>query len=219
MNVTEALSEQGRRPTGALGWLTALTMPLLFRSLYRQVADHLDLRPDDDVLDVGCGSGDFLKRYAAHTRRIAGADHSEIEIRLARRRNRRRIAAGTAEFVHADAAHLPWGDDRFSAVTCNCVQCFVEPERALREMFRVLRPGGRAVLVMQGRGEQPGARDRWGMPLWSEAEVRRMTSDAGFFPVTLDADGDNWLVTTGKPRHSADAPDRPVGGTLTRHSG
>jgi SAM-dependent methyltransferase len=199
MNVTEALSEQGQKPTGTLGWVTALTMPLIFRSLYRKVAVRLDLTADDDVLDVGCGSGDFLKHFAAHTRRVAGVDHSSIEIALARRRLGRRIAAGTAEIVEADAVALPWPDNSFTAVTCNCVQCFADPQHALHEMCRVLRPGGRAVLVMQGRGSKAGERDRWGMPLWTESEVRRMMTGVGFAPVRVDADGDSWFVEAGKP--------------------
>jgi ubiquinone/menaquinone biosynthesis C-methylase UbiE len=199
MNVTETLSEQGRRPTGALGWITALTMPLMFTSLYRKVAARLHVTSDDDVLDVGCGSGDFLRRHAAHARRVAGADHSTIEITLARRRNRRRVAEGTAEFLQADATALPWPDDSFTAVTCNCVQCFDDPQRSLQEMRRVLRPGGRAVLVMQGRAERAGQRDRWGMPLWTKAEVEQMAADAGFSPVEVTADGDLWFVAAGKP--------------------
>jgi ubiquinone/menaquinone biosynthesis C-methylase UbiE len=199
MNVIETLSEQGRKPTGTLGWVTAITMPLIFRSLYRKVASRLDLRSDDDVLDVGCGSGDFLRRHASHSRRIAGADHSAIEIRLARWRNRRRVDAGTAEFVEADATALPWPDSTFSAVTCNCVQCFADPQLSLREMCRVLRPGGRAVLVMQGRGARAGDRDKFGMPLWTEAEVTQMTAAAGFSFVNVSADGDLWLVDAAKP--------------------
>ncbi len=199
MNLTEALSEQGRKPTGALGWATAWTMSWIFRSLYRKVAARLNLAADDEVLDVGCGAGDFLRLHAAQARRVAGADHSVVEIRLARWRNRRRIAAGTAEFVQADASALPWPDNSFTAVTCNCVQCFAEPPRSLQEMHRVLRPGGRAVLVMQGRGSRVGERDRWGMPLWTDAEVRQMTAAAGFRPVTVTAEDDLWFVEAGKP--------------------
>ncbi len=211
MNITQTLSEPGRKPTGPLGWVIALLMPMIFRSLYRKVAIRLDLRTDDEVLDVGCGSGDFLKRHAVRARRITGIDHSAVEITMARWRNRRRIEQGSAEFVQGDAGALPWSDDSFTAVTCNCVQCFADPQRSLQEMCRVLVPDGRAVLVMQGRASHPGDHDRFGMPLWSEAELRQMTADAGFCPVTLAVDDDMWFVTAQKRHRHPGAPDEAGG--------
>ncbi len=197
MGIAQTLSSQGRKPTGPLGWVTAWVMPVMFTSLYAKVARRLSLQPEDDVLDVACGSGAFLKWHASHVHHIAGLDHSEIQIGLAKRWNRNRIAAGTAEFVAGDAAALPWPDDTFSAVTCNCVSCFAEPQRSLLEMCRVLRPGGRAVVVMEGtdreRGDRPQA-DMFGMPVWTGDEVRQMMADAGFSQISATYDKNMWLV-------------------------
>ena len=192
MSITQTLSSQGRKPTGALGWIAAWTMPVMFRSLYAKVARLLSLQPEDDVLDVACGSGAFLKKHASQVHHIAGLDHSEIQIRLAKRWNRDRVAAGTAEFVQGDATALPWQDNRFSAVTCNCVSCFAEPQRSLKEMQRVLRPGGRAVVVMGGTGKDrenfPREADMFGMPIWTEDEVQQMMADAGLSLVSASYD-------------------------------
>ncbi len=198
MGITQTLSSQGRKPTGPLGWVTAWLMPVMFKSLYVKVARRLNLQPEDDVLDVACGSGAFLKKHASHVRRIAGLDHSEIQIRLARRWNRYRVAAGPAEFVAGDATALPWPDDSFSAVTCNCVSCFAEPQRSLQEMHRVLRPAGCAVVVMQGTDKDsehhPRETDMFGMPIWTEDEVRQMMADAGFSRLSASRDRDMWFV-------------------------
>ena len=121
------------------------------------MAEALDLRPEDELLEVACGSGVFLARHAATRGYVAGLDLSDVQIDLARERLVGRIAAGTAEIVKGDAAELPWEDGRFSAVTCMALmESFPEPSRALAEMFRVLRPGGRAVLEM-GRRVPEGA--------------------------------------------------------------
>jgi ubiquinone/menaquinone biosynthesis C-methylase UbiE len=198
VNITQTLSSQGRKPAGPLGWVTAWVMPVMFRSLYAKVARRLKLRPQDDVLDVACGSGAFLKKYASNVHHIAGLDHSEIQISLAKRWNRHRIAAGTAEFVAGDATALPWPDDSFSAVTCNCVSCFAEPQRSLQEMRRVLRPGGHAVVVMGGsnkdRENRPRETDMFGMPIWTEDEVRLMMADAEFSQVFASYDKKMWFV-------------------------
>lgn len=198
VGITQTLSSQGSKPTGPLGWVTAWVMPVMFTSLYAKVARRLNLQPEDNVLDVACGSGVFLRRHAAHVHHIAGLDHSGIQIKLAERFNRDRIAAGSAEFVAGDAQALPWPDDTFSAVTCNCVSCFAEPQRSLREMCRVLRPGGRAVVVMersdQRREDGPRETDVFGMPVWTEDEVRQMMANAGFSEVSASHDRNLWLV-------------------------
>jgi len=134
--------------SGPVGRLIARTYAPFWGWLYSLFARRLDLQPEDEVLDVACGSGVFLRKHASHVRRIAGLDQSEPMIEQALRENRDRVAAGTAEFVVGDATALPWADDSFSAVTCNCVDCFeAKAEPALAEMYRVLRPGGRAVVA------------------------------------------------------------------------
>lgn len=109
-------------------------------------------------------------------------------MRLARSRLSDRIAGGTAEVVLGDAAALPWEDDRFRAVaSLNCVKLLPEPDRARREMCRVLRPGGRVVLTQDEPAEQErsGTIDVFGEWRWSVDDVRRMTEEAGFAEVSV----------------------------------
>ena len=77
----------------------------------------------------------------------AGIDHSDTQIAMARRLLRERLDAGTAELVEGDVTELPWPDQTFTAVLCNCVDCFPDKQQqAFTEMHRVLRPGGRIVV-------------------------------------------------------------------------
>jgi SAM-dependent methyltransferase len=132
-------------PSGPLGWVFTWQMAFEHRRAYATVARELDLQPDDDLLDVGCGSAAFLQRHAAHVRHVAGLDASEIPVGMARQRLADRLAAGTAEIVLGDAMAMPWPDDRFSIVTAYVLLEYVpDPLKALSEMHRVLRPGGRA---------------------------------------------------------------------------
>ena len=134
---------------GPLGPFVARHYAPLNTWLYAAYARGLDVRPEDEVLDVACGSGVFLARHATVARRIAGIDQSRAMIDQARVENRERIADGSAEFVVGDAAALPWGDGAFTLVTSNDVSCYeAKASTALAEMYRVLRPGGRAVVGM-----------------------------------------------------------------------
>ncbi|MFN3761833.1 MAG: class I SAM-dependent methyltransferase [Anaerolineae bacterium] len=115
------------------------------------------------VLEVGVGTGVNLPFYPSGATVVA-IDLSAPMLRQARRRPARaRVRA-----VQADIHHLPFRDGAFEAVTGSLVFCSVaEPERALGEVYRVLRPGGRLLLLEHTRGRGPGAwlTDRL-HPLW-----------------------------------------------------
>lgn len=176
-------------PSGVLGWVSTRTVfPLTSGTSYQAVADALQLRPEDVVLDVACGSGALLAKHGGHVRRVAGIDLSDVQIDLARRTLRERIASGTAEVVRGDAGALPWPDETFTAASCvSSFEAFPDPEKVLLEVFRVLRPGGRVVLNI-GERVPPGTQTHrvWDtLWVWSEDDVRRMVQDAGFSDVTL----------------------------------
>jgi SAM-dependent methyltransferase len=175
-------------PRGRVGRLVAGVIPNFHRPVYPLVAEVLEPRADDDLLEVACGAGDFLAEEASHVGRITGLDLSEVQVALARERLADRLAAGTAEIVDGDAAALPFADARFSALACiGSLEFFDQPEQAVHEMQRVLRPGGRAVLTVGWRtdDEKPSGEDAFGLWTWNEADVRRMMAEAGFSDVTI----------------------------------
>lgn len=176
-------------PSGPIGWVGARVLPFLSGRLCEVVADELDLQPDDDLLDVGCGAGVLLRDRAAGVRYVAGVDVSQIQVGMARRRLGERIAAGTAEIVLGDAATLPWEDGRFSAVaSLNCLKFVPHPDQVLREMHRVLRPGGRVVHMTDPPVTDPdksGKIDVFGIWQWSADDSRRMMEQTGFADVSV----------------------------------
>ena len=183
------------RPHGPLGWPAALVIPMAHRQFYGKTAAVLELQPDDVLLDVACGSGQFLAEQAAHVRWVTGVDVSDIEIRLARRTLRERTAAGTAEIVRGDVAALPFPDEQFTAVNCvGSFLAFEAPAQALAEMHRVLRPGGRAVVSLEMHGED--GRDHthdeqlWQTPYYTEQQINDLFTHAGFHQVDITYDED-----------------------------
>jgi len=115
------------------------------------------VRADDTLLDVACGTGDVCRAFscaAPAPRRIVGVDFAGEMLRFALPRSN-----GTTRWCQADAAALPFADASFSLVTCAFgIRNFQNLEEGLREMWRVLQPGGRAVLLEFGMPSAPGLR-------------------------------------------------------------
>jgi SAM-dependent methyltransferase len=196
------IGAQTNRPSGAIGWLAAGLMLAGGRRNchHPQMAQRLHLRREDLLLDIGCGSGLFLRRYASGVAAVAGVDHSPVQVALARRILGSRIAAGSAIVVLGDAAALPWPDRTFTAVACNSLPCIVAAEDALVEMRRVLRPGGRVVVATDhyaSEGAAAAEERRWGWRAWTDPQVRDMLRDAGFGGIALDHEhGATFAVAT-----------------------
>lgn len=176
-------------PSGPVGWVGARVLPFVAARLYAVAAAELDLKPEDELLDVGCGAGMLLGHHATAQRFVAGIDASPIQVELARERLAERIAARTAQIVLGDATALPWPDGRFSAVaSVNCLKFLPDPDQALREMHRVLRPGGRLVHLTDPPitdPEKSGEVDAFGIRQWSADLSRQMMQQAGFVEVSV----------------------------------
>jgi ubiquinone/menaquinone biosynthesis C-methylase UbiE len=186
-------------PHGINGWIDARVMPSSHGPLYAKAVELLDLKPEDDLLEVACGVGALLQRHAGQVRYVAGLDHSQMQVGYARQRLTDRIAAGTAEVVLGDAIALPWQDERFTAVVClNGLEVMPEPQKALSEMHRVLRPGGRAVLTMGMRFTDLKTQKKFAdLKFWAptETEATATVHDAGFadLEVTYFKEGSGML--------------------------
>ena len=111
----------------------------------RRITEIADLEPSHAVLDVGCGPGAAVRAAATSVARSVGVDRSEPMIAIARRRSE---AFRNVEFVAAGAEALPFPDASFDRVwTIHAFHHWEERDRGIAECLRVLKPGGRLLIV------------------------------------------------------------------------
>lgn len=143
-----APDEMGLTPEAAEGY-EAFFVPAIFNQWPPVMIEAADISPEDDVLDVGCGTGVLtreLVKYTSDSGSVTGLDLSESMLSVARGR------CPGATFRQGNVAKLPFADQSFDAVLSSFMLMFVpEPAQAVNEIRRVLRPGGRLVVsVWQG---------------------------------------------------------------------
>lgn len=150
-----AVSRQDRVFRGIYDWagwghdaFVAVSFPVLLRqraaTARARILDAVAVEPGLDVLEVGAGSGGNAAQLASRRpRRQVAVDLSPGMLRRLRRRNLPGLELGLV-----DAHALPFADASFDRVVqVGAVCAFGDPARAIAEMVRVCRPGGRVVLV------------------------------------------------------------------------
>ncbi len=158
------------------------------RRIAEQALALMDLQPDENVLDVGCGAG-WLSRLIAKRvteGRLVGMDLSDEMVRRARR-----APVGFAQviFVVGGVDEIPWEDNFFTRViSVESAYYWPNSARGLREIFRVLRPGGSAWVLINYYRDNPHCH-QWGpllaVPthLLSAEEWAALFRQAGFLEV------------------------------------
>jgi SAM-dependent methyltransferase len=146
MRVTRFLFEALYR-NRTLYWL-ASTLPFAGQWRVWQRLTLTRLR-GNDVLEVGCGIGTLLADMVARGYHCQAIDRSPQMVAATRRELRRRGLGGDAEIVRqASVQALPFADDMFDNVVSTFPTDYIADIRALGEIKRVLRPGGRLVVVL-----------------------------------------------------------------------
>jgi len=127
----------------------------LFQPSYRMFLEELvawrgERDEPFDLLDIGCGTGTFDAMLAGCSlpARVVGLDYAEAMCKVASRKAHHANVADRLRYVTADSEHLPFADQTFDVVTCsNSFHHYPHQQKVIHDMRRVLRPGGRLMLI------------------------------------------------------------------------
>ncbi len=147
---SRVLSLQARKPSGIIG---RYVMTKIFNSgnadLNAFVKKCLDLQAEDNVLEIGFGSGNLIHEMANITTKglVRAIDFSQVMLKQAEKVNKKHISSGRVILYEGECGSLPFENNAFDKLcSTNTLYFWNSPENYFNEMFRVIKPGGRIVI-------------------------------------------------------------------------
>ena len=211
--VVVAVMGQCRKPRWWIGRLVVLIMNRSHSRLTDWGLGKVSIDKRSSILDVGCGGGRTIQKLAgiATDGRGCGVDYSVASVAAARRTNAAGLAAGRVEILQGSVSQLPFPDATFHLATAVETHYYWPDLIAgLREVRRVLKPGGRVLIIAEAyrREGVANALERAvvrlvGGTCLSVDEHRNALTGAGFVEVVIAEDGrKGWICVRGEsPSH------------------
>jgi ubiquinone/menaquinone biosynthesis C-methylase UbiE len=202
------LFQQVRKPSGWLGRRVVRAMNLSHATMTDWGLQQVTVPKNAAILDIGCGGGWTVRKLLALAPegKVVGLDYSSASVAVSRDTNAHEIEAGRVQIEQGSVAALPFPDRSFDIVTAVETHYYWPDLPAnVREVLRVLKPGGSFVLIAETYRGGP-FRLAYGlvMPLLraaflSDAEHRDLLTQAGFTEVeTKHLSVKNWIFATGR---------------------
>ena len=169
-----------------------------------QMAERLELKPDSVILDVGTGTGIFLPyllKNIGEKGKIVALDLAEEMLAKARAK----YPGENIEFLQADIMEIPLYEEIFDSVVCySSFPHFRDKHKALTEMKRVMKPGGRVYICHTSSRDHingihatlPGMENDL---LPAPKDMRILLADAGFTVVKIEEDSESYLAVGETP--------------------
>ncbi|QKW32555.1 methyltransferase domain-containing protein (plasmid) [Nocardiopsis flavescens] len=154
-------------PRGIRGWVTGMVMYWGNRPHQREILSLVDIRPGHRVLDVGYGPGWLVRTISEISPEVsvAGVDPSEQMRRMAVRHNRRGVASGQVKLWVGSAEATGLSDASFDCVlSVNNLALWPDLDAGLRELARVLRPGGTLAIAWHSSAAPDKIQRSLGLP-------------------------------------------------------
>ena len=134
-----------RKPVGELGHQILDRMNKSHETMAQWGVSHFDIKEDDLILDIGCGGGKNLERFAEQitTGKVVGLDYSEVSVEKSIELNQKAIDEGKVEVIQGSVSEMPFEDNTFNIITgFETIYFWPDFINDLKEVNRVLKKDG-----------------------------------------------------------------------------
>ena len=198
--------ENTRKPVGLGGKIMVALMNLGHSPVARWGLRFLELTPDAEVLDCGCGGGANIKRLLKLCPKgtVWGIDYSPVSVEKSKRVNEAAVTKGRCDVLRASVTELPFESEQFNAVTAfETVYFWPDLPQCFREVWRVLKSGG-TFLICNESNVDTDRDEKWteiigGMTIYKDTELKAYLEQAGFHDIQIHKKK-SWLCVTARKR-------------------
>jgi len=198
-----------REPKGMGGSIMLRVMSVGHARLAKWGLNYLTIKPNDCILDVGCGGGDNIKRLLQITTgNVYGLDYSALCVEKSKTCNEKAIAGKRCEIKEGSVSEIPYDRNMFDIVTAfETVYFWLDSKDSLKEILRVMKSGGTFFIcneMLREEGKEPSFKsvvNMLGAKIYSIDDYRNILSTAGFVDIkaNLSKNGKMICVTAQKP--------------------
>ena len=197
-----------RKPVGELGHQILDRMNKSHENMAQWGVSHFDIKEDDLILDIGCGGGRNLERFATQitTGKVVGLDYSEVSVEKSIKLNKKSVDEGKVEVIQGSVSEMPFEDNTFDIVTgFETIYFWPDFINDLKEVNRVLKKDGLLFFCNEAVYRE-GEMDKYDdlvelldMKIYSEDVLKESLQKTGFKDFEAYTDDENdWICIIAK---------------------
>ncbi len=197
-----------RKPVGELGHQILDRMNKSHENMAQWGVSHFDIKEDDLILDIGCGGGRNLERFATQitTGKVVGLDYSEVSVEKSIKLNKKSVDEGKVEVIQGSVSEMPFEDNTFDIITgFETIYFWPDFINDLKEVNRVLKKDGLLFFCNEAVYRE-GEMDKYDdlvelldMKIYSEDVLKESLQKTGFKDFEAYADDENdWICIIAK---------------------
>ena len=197
-----------RKPVGELGHQILDRMNKSHENMAQWGISHFDIKEDDLILDIGCGGGRNLERFATQitTGKVVGLDYSEVSVEKSIKLNKKSVDEGKVEVIQGSVSEMPFEDNTFDIITgFETIYFWPDFINDLKEVNRVLKKDGLLFFCNEAVYRE-GEMDKYDdlvelldMKIYSEDVLKESLQKTGFKDFEAYTDDENdWICIIAK---------------------